>query len=92
MEQRHEQAPEINQPQVAIDIFAVRLVKAANLGFFLYIRAHDSHAREIFLCLRGEHGERSLNFSVERMNLATENPYCDGHDRNRKQHVNAEPR
>ena len=80
LKQRHEQAPEVDQTQVAIDIFAVRRVETTNLSFFLSVGAHDAHAREVFLRLRGEHRQRSLDLSIERMNLLAENPNDNGDD------------
>ena len=91
LEQRHEQAPEVDQTQVAIDIFAVRPVEAADFGFLLPVGAHHAHAGQIFLRLCGKHRERSLNLSVERMNLLPENPHDDGDDGDGKQNVDAEP-
>src|ERR1700722_7610507 len=64
LEQRHEQAPEVDEPQVAVDILAVRSVEPASLSFILSLGADNPHAGQIFLRLRGKDRERSLNFSI----------------------------
>ena len=67
-------------------------VESANFRFFLAVGAHDAHARQIFLGLGGKHCERSLNFSVHRVNLASKEPHRDGNHGHRQEHVNAQRR
>ena len=66
--------------------------KPADFGFFLPVGAHHAHAGQIFLRLGGEHRERGLNLSVQRMNLAAKDPDHDGHNGDGKQNINAERR
>ena len=77
LERRHEHAPGADQTDVARDIFPVRAVESANLGFFLHISAHHAHAGEIFLHAGSNRGEGCLNFLVEVVNRFPEEP--DGH-------------
>src|SRR5579871_6785346 len=43
LERRHKQAPGANQLDVSRDVLAIRLVEAANLGFFLCVGADDAN-------------------------------------------------
>ena len=80
LERGHEHAPEADQFEVAVDVFAIGFVEAANLGFFLCVGAHHAHARQIFLRFGGKHRERRLNLFVERVDHFAEVPDGDGDD------------
>ena len=90
LERRHEHAPGADQLDVARDILAVGLVKAANFGFFLCVGANDAHSGKIFLHLRGQRRERSLNFFVQLVNHFAEMLHDYGDDRYRKQNPKRE--
>ncbi len=54
--------------------------KDPHFRFFLPVGANHAHAGQIFLGLRGKHGERGLNLSVQPMDMPAEIADGDGHE------------